>query len=40
MVANVVLFVVHTWPEPDPITAKATGRIISVRKPTAHERSL
>ena len=34
----VTLFVVHTWPEPDPETGETTGRIISARKATAHER--
>jgi uncharacterized DUF497 family protein len=37
-VGNVALFVVHTWPEPDPETEKTAGRIISARKATAHER--
>jgi hypothetical protein len=34
----VVVFVVHTWPEPDPDTGEEVGRIISARKATAHER--
>jgi hypothetical protein len=38
MVGNVVLFVVHTWPEAGRVTGDATGRIISARKATAHER--
>ena len=38
LVGTVVLFVVHTWPEPDPITGTETGRIISARKATTHER--
>jgi uncharacterized protein len=32
MIGNVVVFVVHTWPE------DGFGRIISARKATAHER--
>jgi hypothetical protein len=38
MVGTVVLFVVHTSPEPDPATGEETGRIISARRATAHER--
>jgi uncharacterized protein len=38
MVGPVFLFVVHTWPEPDPATGEETGRIISARRATAHER--
>jgi uncharacterized DUF497 family protein len=34
----VVLFVVHTWPEPDPVTGEENGRIISARRATRHER--
>jgi uncharacterized DUF497 family protein len=34
----VVVFVVHTWPEPDPDTGEEVGRIISARKATTHER--
>ena len=37
-VGAVVLFVVHTWMESDPTTREETGRIISARKATAHER--
>ena len=37
-VGAVVLFVVHTGPELDPTTHAETGRIISARKATAHER--
>jgi uncharacterized DUF497 family protein len=33
-----VLFVVHTWPEPDQATGESIGRIISARKATPHER--
>lgn len=35
---TVALFIVHTWPEPDRETGEETGRIISARKATAHER--
>lgn len=39
LVGTVVLFVVHTWPEADPASAdRVTGRIISARKATSHER--
>lgn len=38
LVGTVFLFVVHTWPEPDPATGDEVGRIISARKATAHER--
>ncbi|HXW72217.1 MAG TPA: BrnT family toxin [Methylocella sp.] len=38
VVGTVALFVVHTSPEPDPKTDEETGRIISARKATAHER--
>jgi uncharacterized DUF497 family protein len=34
---GVVVFVVHTWPEQDE-SGDSTGRIISARKATAHER--
>jgi uncharacterized protein len=37
-VGHVVLFVVHTWPDTDPVTGEETGRMISARKATAHER--
>jgi uncharacterized protein len=37
-VGNVVLFVVHTWPDHDPESGDETGRIISARKATSHER--
>jgi uncharacterized DUF497 family protein len=36
-VGTVILFVVHTWPEAEP-GDEETGRIISARKATAHER--
>ena len=38
VIGHVVVFVVHTWPEPDPETGEEVGRIISARKATAHER--
>lgn len=38
LVGPVVLFVIHTWPEPDPGTGEETGLIISARKATPHER--
>jgi uncharacterized DUF497 family protein len=37
-VGNVVLFVVHTEPQPDRATGELTGRIISARKATSRER--
>ena len=40
LAGSVVLFVVHTVPEPDPSTGAETGRIISARKATAHERKV
>lgn len=38
LVGTLVLFVVHTGPEPDSETGDEVGRIISARKATAHER--
>ena len=38
LVDSVILFVVHTWPETDPETGEETGRIISARVATTHER--
>ena len=38
MVGPIVVMVVHTWPEADPVTGDAVGRIISARKATSHER--
>ena len=35
---SVVLSVVHTGPETDPESGEETGRIISARKATVHER--
>jgi uncharacterized DUF497 family protein len=40
VVGAVALFVVHTWPEPDPKTGEETGRIISARKDGARKESL
>ena len=37
MIGEVMIFVVRTWPEPDS-SGEETGRIISARKATAHER--
>jgi uncharacterized DUF497 family protein len=37
MIGEVIVFVVHTWPEPDS-SGEEIGRIISARKATAHER--
>lgn len=34
------VFVVHTWSEFDPVTGEETGRIISERKATPHERRI
>jgi uncharacterized DUF497 family protein len=36
--SGVVVLVVHTWPEPEPVTAEAVGRVISARKATSRER--
>jgi len=36
-IGGVIVFVVHTWPAPDR-NGEETGRIISARKATAHER--
>jgi uncharacterized DUF497 family protein len=38
MVGNVVIIVVHTWPEPEQEAGEEIGRIIGARKATAHER--
>jgi uncharacterized DUF497 family protein len=37
MIGPLAVFVVHTWPELD-ANGEETGRIISARKATAHER--
>ena len=34
---HVVVYVVHTWPEPDPETGVEVGRIIGARKATAQK---
>lgn len=38
LIGSVAVFVVHTWPEGAPETGEETGRIISARKATKHER--
>ncbi len=38
MIGEVIVLVVHTWPEPDPGTGDEVGRIISARKATSRER--
>lgn len=38
LIGQMTVFVVHTWPKPDPATGEETGRIISARRATAHER--
>jgi uncharacterized protein len=38
LIGQVVVFVVHTWPELDPETGEEAGRILSARKATSHER--
>jgi uncharacterized DUF497 family protein len=38
LVGQVLLLVIHTWPEPESEGAEPVGRIISARKATAHER--
>ncbi|WP_041244805.1 BrnT family toxin [Gloeobacter kilaueensis] len=38
MIGNMTIFVVHTWPDPDPDTGEETGRIISAREATPYER--
>ncbi len=37
IVDNVALFVVHPWPEPE-TDDEETGRVISARRATSHER--
>ena len=39
-IGNVIVIVAHTWPRTDQDTGEATGRIISARKATPHERRL
>ena len=38
LVGQLNIFVVHTWSEFDPLTGDETGRIISARRATVHER--
>jgi uncharacterized protein len=38
LIGTLTIFVVHTWPEPDPLTGEETGRIISARVATPYER--
>ena len=38
LVGQLTIFVVHTWSEFDPLTGDETGRIISARRATVHER--
>jgi len=38
VVGTIALFVVHTWPEAEPVTESEIGRIISARKATSYER--
>lgn len=38
VISGVVVLVVHTTPKLDTMTGEETGRIISARKATAHER--
>lgn len=37
-IEGVIVFVVHTWPDPDLDTGEEVGRIISARRATTHER--
>jgi uncharacterized DUF497 family protein len=37
-ISGVTVLVVHTWPAPHPESGEETGRIISARKATTHER--
>jgi uncharacterized protein len=38
LIGQVTVFVVHTWSGFDPMTGEETGKIISARKATIHER--
>jgi uncharacterized protein len=38
MVGTVAVLVIHTWPDADAESGEETGRIVSARKATAHER--
>lgn len=37
-IEGAIVFVVHTWPDPDLDTGEEVGRIISARRATTHER--
>ena len=37
-IGGVIVLVVHTAPRPNPETGEETGRIVSARKATSHER--
>jgi uncharacterized DUF497 family protein len=38
VIGSVIVLVIHTWPEMNSKTGEETGRIISARKATSHER--
>ena len=38
MIEGTLILVIHTWPEVEPATGEETGRIISARPTTTHER--
>ncbi len=38
MIGEIIVFVVHTWPDPDSNSGEEIGRIISARKATTNER--
>jgi uncharacterized DUF497 family protein len=38
LIGNLIVFVVHTWADSDPLTGEETGRIISAREATTYER--
>jgi uncharacterized DUF497 family protein len=38
LLGGVLILVVHTWPAYSPVAKEETGRIISARKATGHER--
>jgi uncharacterized DUF497 family protein len=38
LVGRVAVLVVHTWPDAGPAGGEETGRIVSARKATRHER--
>jgi uncharacterized protein len=39
LIGQLTVFVVHTWSKFDPVTGEETGRIISARRATIHERT-